>query len=405
MKKRRELPVESQRPLAGVRVLDLTRVLAGPYCTMVLADLGAEVVKVEVPGRGDDSRHFGPFVGAESAYFMSLNRNKKSITLDLKTARGKELFLELAQQFHVLVENYRGGTMERLGLGYERLRDVHPGLIYAAVSGFGHTGPYREKPAYDVVVQGMGGLMSITGRPDGPPTRVGASMGDITAGLFCVIGILAALRKRDLTGEGDKVDVSMLDSQVAILENAIARYQVTGVPPGRIGNRHPSITPFTSLPTADGYVIVAVGNDKLWGVFCRLVGREELIEDGRFRTNQDRTEHWAELEPILGGVFAAKGTAEWIAELEPAGIPCGPINTVDQVLADRQVLERGMVVEMHHPEAGTLQMAGSPVKLASSSPPPPSPSPLLGQHTEEVLRGFLGVDVGQIAGLRDAGVV
>ncbi|HSH68959.1 MAG TPA: CaiB/BaiF CoA-transferase family protein [Deferrisomatales bacterium] len=392
-------------PLAGLHVLDLTRVLAGPYCTMVLADLGAEVIKLEVPGRGDDSRHFGPFVGSESAYFMSLNRNKRSITLDLKTARGKELFLELLPQFDVLVENYRGGAMEKLGLGYGRLQEVHPRLIYAAVSGFGHTGPYREKPAYDVVVQGMGGLMSITGQPDGPPTRVGASMGDITAGLFTVIGILAALRKRELTGVGDKVDVSMLDSQVAILENAIARYQVTGEPPRRIGNRHPSITPFTSLPTTDGYVIVAIGNDKLWEVFCRLVDREELIGDGRFRTNQDRTENWEALEPILVEIFAAKGTQQWLAVLEPAGIPCGPINTVDQVLADPQVRARGMVVAMQHPVAGRLEMAGSPVKLANSEPPAPHPSPLLGQHTEEVLREFLGLDDGQIAALRDGGVV
>lgn len=392
-------------PLSGLKVLDLTRVLAGPYCTMVLADLGAEVVKLEVPGRGDDSRHFGPFVGSESAYFMSLNRNKRSITIDLKTARGKELFLELLPQFDVLVENYRGGAMEKLGLGYERLKEVHPRLIYAAVSGFGHTGPYREKPAYDVVVQGMGGLMSITGQPDGPPTRVGASLGDITAGLFTVIGILAALRKRDLTGEGDKVDVSMLDSQVAILENAIARYQVTGQAPGRIGNRHPSITPFSSFPTADGYVIVAIGNDKLWEVFCRLVGREELTRDGRFLTNLDRTENWGELEPILAEIFTAKNTQQWLAELEPAGIPSGPINTVDQVLADPQVRARGMVVEMQHPVAGRLEMAGSPVKLANSAPRPPHPSPLLGQHTEEVLREVLGLDDGQIAALRDGGVV
>ncbi|MDF1553546.1 MAG: CaiB/BaiF CoA-transferase family protein [Deferrisomatales bacterium] len=392
-------------PLAGLHVLDLTRVLAGPYCTMVLADLGAEVIKLEVPGRGDDSRHFGPFVGSESAYFMSLNRNKRSITLDLKTARGKELFLELLPRFDVLVENYRGGAMEKLGLGYGRLKEVHPRLIYAAVSGFGHTGPYREKPAYDVVVQGMGGLMSITGQPDGPPTRVGASMGDITAGLFTVIGILAALRKRELTGVGDKVDVSMLDSQVAILENAIARYQVTGEPPRRIGNRHPSITPFTSLPTTDGYVIVAIGNDKLWEVFCRLVDREELIGDGRFRTNQDRTENWEALEPILVEIFAAKGTQQWLAVLEPAGIPCGPINTVDQVLADPQVRARGMVVEMQHPVAGRLEMAGSPVKLANSESQAPHPSPLLGQHTEEVLREVLGLDDGQIAALRAGGVV
>jgi CoA:oxalate CoA-transferase len=313
------------RALSGLKVLDLSRVLAGPYCGMVLADLGAEVVKVEMPGIGDDSRAFGPFVGSESAYFMSLNRNKESITLNLKEEKAKEIFLRLVEKFDVVLENYRPGTMEKLGLGYDRLSQVNPRLIYAATSGFGHTGPYSLKPAYDVVVQGMGGIMSITGHPGGPPTRVGASIGDITAALFTIIGILAALNMRHETGKGQKVDVAMLDSQVAILENAIARYEVTGQVPGRIGNRHPSITPFSSVKASDGYLIIAIGNDSLWGKFCHLVGREELIDDPLYRTNKDRTDNWDALEPVLTEIFADKTVDEWISLLESAGIPCGPI--------------------------------------------------------------------------------
>jgi len=393
-------------PLSGLKILDLTRVLAGPYCTMVLADLGAEVVKVEVPEIGDDSRHFGPFVGAESAYFMSLNRNKKSITLNLKAERGKELFLALVGSFDVLVENFRPGTMEKLGLGYERLAEANPGLVYAAASGFGNTGPYRLKPAYDVVVQGMGGIMSITGHPGGPPTRVGASIGDITAGLFTAIGILAALRARETTGRGQMVDVAMLDCQVAILENALARYQVSGQVPGPIGNRHPSITPFSSVPAADGYLIIAIGNDALWEKFCRLVEREDLRAEPAFRTNHGRTENWNRLEPLLAEVFAPRTVAEWLALLEGAGIPCGPIQSIDQVVEDPQIRAREMVVEVEHPVAGTLKMAGCPVKLSAA----PAqwlrrPSPLLGEHTEEVLADYAGVTPEDVGKLREEGVV
>lgn len=398
--------MEPTLPLAGLKVLDLTRVLAGPYCTLVLADLGAEVVKVEVPGLGDDARHFGPFVGTESAYFMSLNRNKKSITLNLKEERARELFLALVGSFDVLVENFRPGTMEKLGLGYDRLARAHPGLVYAAASGFGHTGPYRLKPAYDVVVQGMGGIMSITGHPGGPPTRVGASIGDITAGLFTAIGILAALRDRERTGKGQMVDVAMLDCQVAILENALARYEVSGQVPGRIGNRHPSITPFTSVPASDGHLIIAVGNDALWEKFCRLVGRGDLWADPEFRTNHDRTENWGRLEPLLAEVFAGRTTADWLALLEGAGIPCGPINGIDQVVQDPQIAAREMVVEVEHPVAGTLKMAGCPIKLSEA----PRhwlrrPSPLLGEHTDQVLRESLGLGADEVRALREAGVV
>jgi CoA:oxalate CoA-transferase len=397
--------MSSNKPLEGIRVLDLTRVLAGPYSTMVLADMGAEVIKVEIPGRGDDSRYFGPFIGEESAYFMSLNRNKESITLDLKAARGKELFHQLLDKVDILVENYRGGTMEKLGLGYEDLKKSHPRLIYAAISGFGHTGPYKEKPAYDVVVQGMGGIMSITGQEGGPPTRIGASIGDITAGLFGTIGIVSALRQRDITGEGQKVDVSMLDSQVAILENAIARYQVTGEPPGRIGNRHPSITPFSSLPTSDGYVIIAIGNDKLWATLCTLLKREELISDPLFATNSARTDNWNQLEPLLAAIFSKKTTEEWLSILEPKGIPAGPINSVDKVLADPQVRAREMIVEMEHPIAGTLEMSGSPIKLSGSEHAPPKPSPQLGEHTHALLKKLLNLNDEAIAALANDKVI
>ena len=398
--------MEPELPLAGLRVLDLTRVLAGPYCTMVLGDLGAEVVKVEVPGVGDDARHFGPFVGPESAYFMSLNRNKKSITLNLKHERGKRLLLDLVRCFDVLVENYRPGTMEKLGLGYERLSAENPRLVYAAVSGFGHTGPYRTKPAYDVVVQGMGGIMSITGHPGGPPTRVGASIGDITAGLFGTVGILAALRARERTGRGRFVDVAMLDGQVAILENAIARYEVSGRVPTRIGNRHPSITPFTSVRASDDYLIIAVGNDALWEKFCRLVGREDLIDHPSYRTNQERTENWDSLEPILAAIFRTRTAAEWLDALERAGIPCGPINTIDRVVADPQVNARGMIVEMNHPVAGPMKMAGSPIKMSGVPPQErPRPSPGLGEHTREVLTRLLGLSDEEVDALADGGVI
>jgi CoA:oxalate CoA-transferase len=398
--------MEVTLPLSGLKVLDLTRVLAGPYCTMVLADLGADVVKVEAPEIGDDSRHFGPFVGAESAYFMSLNRNKRSITLNLKVGRGKDLFASLVECFDVLVENFRPGTMEKLGLGYEKLAARNPRLVYAAASGFGHTGPYRLKPAYDVVVQGMGGIMSITGHPGGPPTRVGASIGDITAGLFTTVGILAALRAREQTGKGQLVDVAMLDCQVAILENALARYEVSGQVPGRIGNRHPSITPFSSIPAADGYLIIAVGNDALWEKFCRLVNRDDLRSDPAFHTNHDRTENWNRLEPELASVFARHTVKEWLDLLEESGIPCGPINAIDQVVADPQIRAREMVVEVQHPTAGPLKMAGSPVKLSES----PTgwlrrPSPLLGQHTDEVLATYLGMEPKQVQRLREEKVI
>jgi len=287
-------------------------------------------VKVEMPKIGDDSRYFGPFKNEQSLYFLSLNREKKSITLNLKSEQGKQILKDLVKQFDVLVENYRPGTMEKLGLGYDVLKEVNPKLIYAAASGFGHSGPDSKKPAYDILAQGRGGIMSITGWPDTPPTRVGMSTGDITAALFTAIGVNAALFQRGITGLGQKVDVAMLDSQVAILENALSRYQVSGEPPKPLGNKHPTITPFQAYKAKDTYFVLPIGNDNLWRKFCPLINREDLIEDERFITNGARTINLDQLNPILNEIFLTKTAVEWIALLEEAGIPCGPINTIDR---------------------------------------------------------------------------
>jgi len=373
----------------------------------VLGGFGADVIKIEPPGTGDDSRAFGPFIGKESAYFMSLNRNKRSITLNLKEASARDLFKEMVKTADVVVENYRPGTMEKFGLGYEELREINPQIIYAACSGFGHTGisEWVQAPAYDVIVQGMGGVMSITGHEGGEPTRVGASIGDITAGLFTAIGVISALYHRSVTGVGQKVDVAMLDCQVAILENAIARYVTSGIVPKPIGNRHPSITPFEAFKTQDGYVIIAVGNDKLWKNFCELIQRPGMAADENFATNAKRTENQKQLKVILEEVFAAKKTDEWIKLLESAGIPCGPINTVDKVLDHPQIQARNMIVENEHPIAGKIKMAGVPVKFSETPGSIERPAPLLGQHTEEILDELLGLNQEEVAKFKANGVI
>lgn len=388
------------KALQELVVLDLTRVLAGPYASMMLADFGANVIKIETPDGGDDSRAFGPFAGTESVYFMSLNRNKRSMTLNLKTAEGKQIFIDMVKKADVVLENYRPGTMEKLGLGYDTLKEINPSIIYAACSGFGHTGPYSKKPAYDVIVQGMGGVMSITGQENGEPTRVGASIGDITAGLFAVIGLLTALHHRNQTGEGQKVDVAMLDCQVAILENAIARYLASGKVPTPLGNRHPSITPFEPFKAKDGYVIIAVGNDKLWEKFCNLIGRTELINDERFATNPARTENQRQLKAILDDVFPDKTVDEWLAALDGQGIPSGPLNTVDRVINDPQIKARDMIVETVHSVAGPVKMAGIPIKMSATPGAVENAAPLLGEHTEEILKEMLGLTSEQVAELR-----
>lgn len=373
-------------PLDGIVVVDLSRVLAGPYCTMVLADLGARVIKVETPGTGDDSRYFGPFAGAKSAYYMSLNRGKESIALDLKDGGDRETFEALLETADVLVENFRPGAMDRLGYPWEDLHRRYPRLIYAGVSGFGRTGPYTKRPAYDMVVQAMGGIMSLTGYPDAPPTRVGTSVGDITAGLFAAVGINAALYDRERTGEGVLVDVAMLDGQVAILENAIARFAATGEVPHALGARHPSITPFDAFSAADGFMIVAAGNDALFAKLCDVLGRPELAANPLFATNTVRTEHHAALKDELETEFARRPVADWLRVLEEAGIPCGPINTVDKVLADPQVRARNMVITVDDPAVGALEMAGNPIKMpAFPDPATRRPAPDLDQDRARIL--------------------
>ena len=354
-------------PYSGLKVVDLTRVLAGPYCTMMLADQGATVIKVEPPKSGDDARHIGPFINGKSAYFMSLNRGKHSIALDLKADADRAVFERLLGEADILVENYRGGTMEKLRYDWPGLHARFPKLIYVAISGFGHTGPYKEKPAYDMVVQGMGGVMSLTGQPGGPPTRVGTSIGDIAAGLFALSSIGAALYHRERTGEAQKIDIAMLDCQVALLENAIARYVATGTAPGPLGSRHPSITPFAAFQTADQPIIIAAGNNGLFAKLCEAIGAPALSSDPRFTTNDQRNTNHAALAQELERALGTNTAAHWLAKIEAAGVPCGPINNVAQVLADPHVRSRNMVVTMQDADIGELKLAGNPMKLSAFS--------------------------------------
>ncbi len=393
--------------LKGLKVLDLTRVLAGPFCTLQMADLGAEVVKVEKPKIGDDARLFGPFIDGQSAYFVSLNRNKKSITLNLKSTRGQEIFKDLVSKFDVVVENFRPGTMEKMGLGYEELCAVNPRLIYAAISGFGSTGPDRNKPAYDIVIQGRGGIMSITGQEKGPPTRVGASISDIASGLFAVIAILSAYIEMLKTGRGNKVDIAMLDCQVAILENAIARYVAGGIPPGPIGNRHPSITPFATFKAADQYIIVAAANQKLWERLCLALEKPELNEDHRFKTNDLRTRNWAKLEPILNEAFAGQTAEQWLSSLEDKGIPCGLVHDIPCLLEDEQIISRQMIrdIALKPGSSRTIKVAGIPYHFAHAPGEHFVPAPGLGQHTEDILGTYTGLDQQTCSKLRTEGFI
>ncbi len=381
-----DTPDPVQGPLSGIRVIDLTRVLAGPYCTMVLADLGADVIKVERPGIGDDARHIGPFIGKKSAYFMSLNRGKQSIALDLKDESDRDILFQLLESADVLVENYRAGTMDKLGLGWDVLSARFPKLIFAAVSGFGQTGPYAQKPAYDMVVQAMGGIMSLTGHPGSPPTRVGSSIGDITAGLFTTIGINAALFERQQTGKGKFVDVSMLDSQVAILENALARYTATGEVPGPLGARHPSITPFEAFATSDGHIVIAAGNDVLFRRLGETLGLAGLADDARYGSNTARCDHASELKIEIETALAANTCTAWLEALEAAGIPSGPINNIEQVLSDPQVAARNMIVTAADPDVGKVRMGGNPIKLSGvADPATRAPAPGLDEHRDAIL--------------------
>ena len=393
-------------PLVGIRVLDLTRLLAGPYCTMFLGDLGAEVVKVEEPGIGDDSRLWGPpFAGGESAYFLCINRNKKSLGLNLKSDQGIEILRELAKQADVLVENFRPGTMERLGLGEKELRAVNPRLIYASVSGFGSDGPMKDWPGYDLIIQAWGGFMSITGMPDGEPTKVGVAIVDVLAGLILGQAILAALFARESLGVGQKVETSLLEAEVACLVNWASNYLVGGKISGRFGNAHPSIVPYQSFRTRDGYLVVGVAGEAIWQRFCQAITKPELADDERFARNPQRVEHREELLEILEPMFLARDTAAWMKLLTASGIPCSPVQTVDQVLSSPQVLHRGMVVEVQHPTAGNVRMAGIPVKLSRTPASIRLAPPLLGQHSGEVLRSWLNLDETRVADLKNQGVI
>jgi len=377
-------------PLMGLTILDLSRVLAGPYATMVLADLGARVIKVEAPETGDDARHFGPFINGTSAYFMSLNRGKESIGLNLKNPEDCTIFESLVRRADILVENYRPGTMEKLGYGWPILQNLNPRLIYAAVSGFGHTGPYRGRAAYDMVVQAMGGIMSITGHSGSDPVRVGTSIGDITAGLFGVAGILAAVIDRERTGKGMMVDVGMLDCQVAILENAIARYMASGEIPAPLGSRHPSITPFEAFKTADDFIIVAAGNRTLFEKLCDALERPDLTADPNFETNDLRTQNHARLKQEIETTLATKGAAEWLNNIGQAGVPCGPINNVAQVVSDPHITARNMIIESRDPSVGTFRMAGNPIKLSAFEDATERPSaPELDADRQSILASLI----------------
>ncbi len=376
-------------PLKDLLVLDLTRVLVGPYCTMILSDLGARVIKVEAPEIGDDSRKFGPFVKDYSAYFMSLNRGKESIALNLKKEDDKKIFEKILAKADVLVENFKPGTLEKWGFGWKELSKKYPKLIYASASGFGQTGPLKELPAYDMVVQGMGGLMSVTGQPNSEPTRVGTSIGDITAGLFTAIGINAALYDRQKTGKGMYIDVSMLDCQIAILENAIARYLSKNEIPKPMGSRHPSIAPFEAFKTKDSYIIIAAGNDKLFESLCQTLNLNELINSSKFKSNSLRSENMDELKKILEDKLAYKTTNEWVKQFENLKIPCGPIYNIKEAVESPQVKARNMIVKAYHKVIGEFKLAGNPIKMSSyKDENKRGDIPDLDEHRNKILKEF-----------------
>jgi crotonobetainyl-CoA:carnitine CoA-transferase CaiB-like acyl-CoA transferase len=389
------------KPLDGILVIDLSRVLAGPYCTMELADMGATVVKVEIPGSGDDTRAYGPpFLHGESTYFMSVNRNKKSMTLNLKHARGKEILRQLLQKGDVLVENFRPGTLDGLGFGYDAVHAVNPKLIYCSISGFGQTGPYAQRPGYDLIAQAEGGVMSLTGEPDAPPIKVGLSFADITAGMNAFSGILLALLARQQTGEGQRIDVSLLDCQVALLTYQAGIFFATGKSPERLGNKHPSITPYETFEARDGHIIIACGNQGFWEKFCKLAGLEHLLTDDRFTTMKKRVENRLELTPLVAAAVRTRTRQEWYELLDREGIPCGLIKDVAEVCTDPQVLARDMVVQLNHPTAGPISVNGVPIKLSATPGAVEDPPPLLGQHTDEILSDILGYTASQIAEVR-----
>ena len=376
-------------PLKNLLVVDLTRVLVGPYCTMILSDLGARVIKVEAPEIGDDSRKFGPFIKDYSAYFMSLNRGKESIALNLKNTDDKKIFDKILSKADILVENFKPGTLEKWGYGWKDVSKKYPKLIYASASGFGQTGPLKELPAYDMVVQGMGGLMSVTGHPESEPTRVGTSIGDITAGLFTAIGINAALYDRQKTGKGAFIDVSMLDCQIAILENAIARYLSKNEIPGPMGSRHPSIAPFEAFKTKDSYIIIAAGNDKLFNNLCNVLEIPTISKDERFKTNSLRCQNMDSLKKIFEEKLKLKKTEEWIKEMEILKIPCGPIFNIKQAVENPQIKERNMIIKSYHKKIGEFKSAGNPIKMSTyDDKETRGDIPDLDEHRDKILKEF-----------------
>jgi crotonobetainyl-CoA:carnitine CoA-transferase CaiB-like acyl-CoA transferase len=412
---RRHMSPEKTRGgiLSGVRVLDLTRVLSGPFCTMLLADQGAEVVKVEEPGRGDDARHLGPpFRGDVSGFFVSVNRNKKSLTLNLKAERGVDLLKQLVRRADVFVENFRPGVAERLGIDYPALSAIRPKLVYASVSGFGQTGPYRERPGYNIIVQALSGVMSTSGpsgkpdgEPGGEPYPIGVSLGDIPAGMFAAFAITTALYARERTGRGQYIDVSMLDSLVAMMENPIVRHGMTGAPPEPFGRRHPSITPYGIFDAADGPIALAVGNDRLWLGLCEAIDRPDLAQDARFETNASRTENAQALYALLGDLLAQRPASVWVQLLLAAGIPAAPVNTVADLFEDPQIEARGMLPRVEQPGAGSIPVCGMPLRLVGQPEPTYGPAPRLGEHTREVLSGWLGTSDADLASLRREDVI
>ncbi|MEK6354396.1 MAG: CaiB/BaiF CoA-transferase family protein [Burkholderia cenocepacia] len=398
--------------LSHIRVLDLTRVLAGPWCAQTLADFGADVIKVERPGAGDDTRHWGPPYlkdadgadTAEAAYYLAANRNKRSVTIDIATPEGQQIVRELAAQSDVVLENYKVGQLKKYGLDYESLRAVKPDLVYCSVTGFGQTGPYAHRAGYDFIVQGIGGFMSITGErdgePGGGPQKAGVAIADLATGLYSTIAVLAALAHRDRTGEGQYIDMALLDVQVALLANMNTNFLASGKPPVRWGNAHPNIVPYQTFQTRDGWIIVAVGNDGQFRKFVEAGGRPELADDERFATNPSRVRHRDTLVPILAEMVKARGKADWIGALEAAGVPCGPINDLDEVFDNEQVVARGMQVSLPHPCGADVKLVRNPIRMSATPPDARTAPPLLGAQTEDVLRDMLGYDDVRIAALK-----
>ncbi|WP_334041311.1 CaiB/BaiF CoA-transferase family protein [Burkholderia ambifaria] len=398
--------------LSHIRVLDLTRVLAGPWCAQTLADFGADVIKIERPGAGDDTRHWGPpylkdAAGAdtaEAAYYLAANRNKRSVTVDIATPEGQQIVRELAAQSDVVLENYKVGQLAKYGLDYDSLRTVKPDLVYCSVTGFGQTGPYAHRAGYDFIVQGIGGFMSITGErdsePGGGPQKAGVAIADLATGLYSTIAVLAALAHRDRTGEGQYIDMALLDVQVALLANMNTNFLASGKPPVRWGNAHPNIVPYQTFQTSDGWIIVAVGNDGQFRKFVEAGGRAELADDERFATNPSRVRHRDTLVPILAEMVKTRGKADWIGTLEAAGVPCGPINELDEVFDNEQVVARGMQVSLPHPCGADVKLVRNPIRMSATPPDARTAPPLLGAQTEAVLRDMLGYDDVRIAALK-----